>query len=128
MKKVKELIFGITSIFGVIILEYHGWLGRNFNVIMNDNKNFGGLAVYPSKYEDFSFCINFYDLFDINFKGSPFTWWNYSAAEPCIFKRLDIIVINQEFMEIMRCAEKENLARTGSDYAQLLLSYGDQNQ
>lgn len=51
------------------------WLvAGDFNVIMSDEEKIGGLPVYPNEYEDFAFCINSYELIDINFKGSPFTW------------------------------------------------------
>ncbi|KAG5631193.1 hypothetical protein H5410_002910 [Solanum commersonii] len=66
------------------------WLvGGNFNVIINDEEKIGGLPVYPQEYEEFDICVNSCDLVDINFKGSPFTWWNGRADRDCIFKRLD---------------------------------------
>ena len=51
------------------------WLvGGDFNVIMNEDEKIGGLPVFPDEYEDFTFCINSCELFDINYKGSLFTW------------------------------------------------------
>lgn len=71
------------------------WMvGGDFNVIINKEKEIGGLSVYPNEYKDFAFCINSCDIADIMFKWSPFTQWNGRADDPCIFKRLDIIVIN----------------------------------
>ncbi|XP_060190636.1 uncharacterized protein LOC132619893 [Lycium barbarum] len=56
------------------------WLvGDDFNVIMNEDEKIGGLPVFPDEYEDFAFCINSCELFDINYKGSMFTWWNRRA-------------------------------------------------
>lgn len=49
------------------------WMaGGYFNVIMNEDK-IGGLPVYPNKYVDFVLCLNSCELFDVKFKGSPFT-------------------------------------------------------
>lgn len=64
-------------------------VGGDFNVILSDEEKIGGLLVYPGEYMDFLFCINSCDLVDINFNGSPFTWWNGRADSECIFKKLD---------------------------------------
>lgn len=51
------------------------WMvGGDFNVILGDEEKIGGLPVYPQEYEDFAFCVNSCDLFDLHFSGSPFTW------------------------------------------------------
>lgn len=66
----------------------------------------------PNEVEDIAFCVNSCDLLDINFKGSPFTWWNGKADSECIFKRLDRILINHECMGMVVHVEMEHLART----------------
>ncbi|KAG5590749.1 hypothetical protein H5410_041263 [Solanum commersonii] len=52
-------------------------LSHNMNLpwIVGDR----GLPVTPNEVEDIAFCVNSCDLLDINFKGSPFTWWNGKA-------------------------------------------------
>ncbi|XP_060186842.1 uncharacterized protein LOC132616258 [Lycium barbarum] len=67
------------------------------------------------------------ELFDIGFKGSPFTWWNGISAGDCIFKRLDREVVNQQFQNLFSNIEVEHLSRTGSDHTPLLLTCGDGN-
>ncbi|KAK4726927.1 hypothetical protein R3W88_031844 [Solanum pinnatisectum] len=57
-----------------------------------------GLPVYPQEYEDFAFCVNSCDLLDINFKGSPYTWWNGRIDQECIFKRLDRFFVNSNLL------------------------------
>lgn len=76
-----------------------GWC--DFNVILSDKEKIGGLPIYPQEYEDFTFCVNSCKLFDINFQGIPFTWWNGRANKDCIFKRLDRILINQAFLGLV---------------------------
>ncbi|XP_075100762.1 uncharacterized protein LOC142176621 [Nicotiana tabacum] len=84
------------------------WLiGSNFNVVLGQEEKIGGLPVYPLEYEYFAFCVNSCGLFDLGYKGSPFTWWNGRPNKECIFKRL-----------------VEHLIRTGSDHAPLLMSCG----
>lgn len=84
------------SIYNSASTMNSSWLVEgDFNVITNENEKIGGLFFLPNKYEDFSFCMNSCELFKINFKGSPFTWWNGRIGPDCIFKRLDRVVINQ---------------------------------
>ncbi|XP_060216592.1 uncharacterized protein LOC132644060 [Lycium barbarum] len=50
------------------------WIvGGDFNVVLNQEEKIGGLPVDMNNAEDFSFCINSYELEEVNFKGSPFT-------------------------------------------------------
>ncbi|XP_060170653.1 uncharacterized protein LOC132601588 [Lycium barbarum] len=71
------------------------WLvGGNFNVILHEEENIGGLPVHQTEVEDFAFCKNSCDRQDIDFRGSPFTWRNGRAEEDCIFRRLDRILVN----------------------------------
>ncbi|KAK4714206.1 hypothetical protein R3W88_020113 [Solanum pinnatisectum] len=103
------------------------WLvGSDFNVILNDEEKIGGLPVYPREYEDFALCVNSCELFYINFKGSPFTWWNGRADAEFIFKRLDRLMTNHVFLGHYGNMELEHLARTGFDHAPMLLSCRDQ--
>lgn len=60
----------------------HTWLvGGNFNVILNEEEKIDGLPIHSPEYEDFAFCLNSCELFDIHFKGSPYTWWSGKANE-----------------------------------------------
>ncbi|XP_060177939.1 uncharacterized protein LOC132607879 [Lycium barbarum] len=100
------------------------WLiGGDFNVILNEEEKIGGLPILPQEYEHFAFCLNSYELHEMPFKGSPFTWWNGRAANDCIFKRLDRIVHNDTFQNWFGQLEVEHLSRTGSDHAPLLVEH-----
>ncbi|XP_075080450.1 uncharacterized protein LOC107802319 [Nicotiana tabacum] len=98
----------------------------DFNVVLREKEKIGGLPVYPSEYEDFAFYVNSCGLFDLGYKGSPFTWWNGRPNEECIFKRLDKILVNMPFQSLFPTIEVEQLIRTGSDHAPLLMSYGEE--
>lgn len=87
----------------------------------------GGLPVYPQEYEDFYFCVNSCELVNVNFKRSPFTWWNGRIDNDCIFKRLDKLLVNHNFLSSFASKELEHLARIGSDHAPLLISCGNQS-
>lgn len=96
----------------------------DFNVILHEEEKIDGLLVYLQEYEDFAFSINSCELFDIRYKGSPFTWWNARAIADCIIKRLDRVLLNQTFLGLFLTAEVEHLVRIGSHHASLLFTCG----
>ncbi|XP_060177887.1 uncharacterized protein LOC132607827 [Lycium barbarum] len=76
------------------------WLvGGDFNVIMHEDEKIGGLPVYPDEYEDFAFCVNSSELFEVSFKGILFTWWNGRTGRYCIFKRLDRMLTKSKLQD-----------------------------
>ncbi|KAG5619746.1 hypothetical protein H5410_004964, partial [Solanum commersonii] len=99
------------------------WMvGGAFNAIIGEEEKIGGLSVYLQGYEDFDLCINSCELNDLQFSGSPFTWWNSRANEDCVFKRLARVVVNQALQDMLSNMEVMHLARAGSDHAPLLLT------
>lgn len=73
-------------------------------------------------HEDFKTCIESFDLVEVHYKGSPFTWWNGRVGDDCIFERLDRILINSNFQELHSHIEVEHLSRNSLDHAPLLLN------
>ncbi|XP_059315814.1 uncharacterized protein LOC132066528 [Lycium ferocissimum] len=105
------------------------WLiGGDFNVVLNEEEKIGGNQIQPQDVEEFAFFINSCELEEVNFKGSPFTLWNGRADEECIFERLDRMLENSHLLDSFGNIEVEHLARTGSDHAPLLCTYGDNLQ
>ncbi|XP_015168371.1 uncharacterized protein [Solanum tuberosum] len=86
------------------------WLiGGDLNVILNSEEKIGGLPVHAADYEDFETWISSCDLQEVNFKGSPYTWWNGRAGKDCIFERhrkpfrfLKFWTENDTFTEVVR--------------------------
>ncbi|XP_070050659.1 uncharacterized protein [Nicotiana tomentosiformis] len=103
-------------------------IGGDFNVVLHEDEKIGGLLVYPPEVEDFSFFVNSCGLFDTDYKGSPFTWWNRRSNEEFIFKRLDKIFVNQPFQTLFPNIKAEHLIRTGSDHAPLLMNCREEAQ
>lgn len=99
----------------------------NFNIILSGEEKIEGLSVYPQEYEDFAFCVNSCEFIDINFKGSPFIWWNGRTDSECIFKRLDRLLVNNSFLGTFCLVESVHPTRTGSDHAPLVLTCGSQS-
>lgn len=90
--------------------------------MLNEEEKIGGLPVIDVDHEDFENCIFSCDLNKIQFKGSPFTWWNGRTDSNCIFERLDKNFSNQEMQDRFNHMEVEHLARTGSDHAPMILT------
>nr|XP_009762621.1 PREDICTED: uncharacterized protein LOC104214623 [Nicotiana sylvestris] len=98
------------------------WLvGSDFNLIWDEEEKFGGLPVSLYEIDDFRYCVNTCNLFDLGFKGSVFTWWNGRAEEDYIFKRLDRCLPNVEFQQIFTGIEVQHLSKIGSDHCPMYL-------
>ncbi|KAH0656867.1 hypothetical protein KY290_032529 [Solanum tuberosum] len=94
-------------------------VGGDFNVILNEEEKLGGLAFTQNEALEFASCINACALTEVRTSGSKYTWWNGRIEEDCIFKRLDRILVNQEFMDLFPTSEVHHLIRQGSDHAPL---------
>ncbi|KAH0679259.1 hypothetical protein KY284_020344 [Solanum tuberosum] len=99
------------------------WLvGGDFNVIRNAEEKEGGLHFTQLEAVDFNQCLNNCALSELKFSGSKYTWWNGRIEGACIFKRLDRVLCNQEFLNILPSSEVLHLVRQGSDHAPLHVS------
>ncbi|KAG5601718.1 hypothetical protein H5410_033088, partial [Solanum commersonii] len=89
-------------------------------VLLKEYQKIGGLPVEDIDHEDFDCCIETCELSKVQYKGSPFTWWNGRAGSDCIFERLDRILINQEI------TFKENIKRVKTALTRWSkVTYGD---
>ncbi|KAH0693029.1 hypothetical protein KY290_021200 [Solanum tuberosum] len=110
------------DIESVAVSRTESWLvGGDFNVILNAEEKLGGLPFTFTEASDFAHCINNCALTDLQSIGSQYTWWNGKIEEDCIIKKLDRILVNQEFLELMPSSKVQHLIRQGSDHAPLLV-------
>lgn len=68
---------------------------------------------------DFATYVNVCSLNELRFHDSSYTWWNGRIEEDCNFKRLDIVLVNNEFLQILPNSEVHHFIRQGSDHAPL---------
>lgn len=94
-------------------------VGGNFNVILNEDEKLVGLPFTTTKAIDFASCISSCALQELKFTSSNYTWWNGRIERDCIFKRLDKVLINQEFLDIFPALEIHHLLGK----AQVMLHY-----
>ncbi|XP_060210563.1 uncharacterized protein LOC132637499 [Lycium barbarum] len=96
------------------------WIvGGDFNVILKSDEKLGGLPVHLAETDDFAHFVNNCGLMELKYFGSRYTWWNGRTEEDCIFKRLDRVFGNQEFMDLFLSSEVSHLIRHRSDHAPL---------
>ncbi|XP_059288381.1 uncharacterized protein LOC132041688 [Lycium ferocissimum] len=72
----------------------------DFNVILKPEENLGGLPMHHKETAEFAHFVNNCGLLELKFSGSRYTWWNGRIEEDFIFKRLDRVFRNQEFMDL----------------------------
>ncbi|XP_015054917.1 uncharacterized protein LOC107001349 [Solanum pennellii] len=80
-------------------------IGGDFNVILNEEEKLGGLPFTQHEAIDFASFICMCALSEVHTIGSNITWWNGQIEEECIFKRLDRILVIQEFEEVFPSSE-----------------------
>ncbi|KAH0679394.1 hypothetical protein KY284_020479 [Solanum tuberosum] len=103
-------------------------IGGDFNMILKKEEKLGGLEFTHNEAMDFAAFISSCALSEMHFSGSKYTWWNGRIEKACIFKRLDRILVNQEFTEVFPSFEVQHLIRQGSDHAPLHMIYNTQEE
>lgn len=53
--------------------------------------------------------------------GLPYTWFHNQATLVVVFKRLDSVVANQQWLNLYKDTRAKNLSVIGSDYVPILL-------
>ncbi|WMV59326.1 hypothetical protein MTR67_052711 [Solanum verrucosum] len=105
------------------------WLvGGDFNTIVDESEKSGGLPVSQQEIVDFAHCISACSLNELKFVRSCYTWWNGRIENDCIFKRLDRVLGNNEFMQLLPNSEVHHLIRQGSDHALLHVICNDSRE
>ncbi|XP_060202973.1 uncharacterized protein LOC132631415 [Lycium barbarum] len=105
-----------------------GWcIGGDFNVILEPSEKIGGKIHRAYKIFDFAACMNRCGLENAGFVGSNYTWCNNRRPGKRIWKRLDRIIINGNWLQRFNNVTVRHLSRTGSDHRPLLLKCYDSN-
>lgn len=85
---------------------------------MHESEKLGGLLVTQEETIDTISCINAYYLNELKFTRTV----TLDIEEECIFKRLERVFGNNEFMNTLQRNEVHHLIREGSDHAPLHVS------
>ncbi|KAH0696200.1 hypothetical protein KY289_013682 [Solanum tuberosum] len=103
-------------------------IGGDLNVILDEEEKLGGLDFTINEAIDFASFISRNALLEVQFSGSKCTWWNGRIEKACIFKKLDRILVNQEFLDVFLASEVHHLIRQGLDHTPLHLSCNSDEQ
>lgn len=86
-----------------------------------------GVPHILNKSTDFISCMEDCGVSDMGFTGNPYTWCNGRKQRRRIMKRLDRILINEEWVEEYQKSSVEHLAKTGSHHNLLLFRCSNDN-
>ncbi|XP_074283475.1 uncharacterized protein LOC141608024 [Silene latifolia] len=72
-------------------------VGGYFNNLLHFNERLG-IPVLWSELEEFRMCVDYCELWDIQAKGSFYTWNDKQAPNTRVFSRIDRFLINHEWL------------------------------
>ncbi|XP_060183608.1 uncharacterized protein LOC132613554 [Lycium barbarum] len=94
----------------------------DFNVITSPEEKQGGACYNMQKSVDFLECLTQCGLIDAGFQGAQYTWCNNWGHPRTIWKRLDRLLFNEEWLDLLNDTKVTHLSKTGSDHAPLLVN------
>ncbi|XP_060202677.1 uncharacterized protein LOC132631093 [Lycium barbarum] len=107
----------------------HPWaVCGNFNSIITSEEKQGGKPHRLNKSIPFIECLQDCGLMDMGYVGCNFTWCNERSHDQIIWKRLDMVVVNDNWNGLFPITEVLHLPRVSSDHCPILISYGNQNE
>ncbi|XP_026396786.1 uncharacterized protein LOC113291472 [Papaver somniferum] len=141
----RNLKFAVTMVYGendstlrtsfwndlnVFASMYEGpWVVLGyFNEILSSNERMGSSNVHVSSMNDFIQCIQDTHLFDLHFSGDFFTWSNKKIGSGRIVSKIDIILVNIEWVSLFNCSKADSLNPRVSDHSPMVCSVFEQRQ
>ncbi|XP_070036365.1 uncharacterized protein LOC142166978 [Nicotiana tabacum] len=112
-----------------MIIDGPWCIGGDFNVIMDPDEKLGGRPHRAHRSFDFVTTMETCGLSDIGFTGPKFTWCNNWRPRKRIWKRLDRIFVNDQWVQVFQHNYVKHLVRTGSNHRPLLMKcHSDQHE
>ena len=116
------------------LLEYKGsFIGTNvspwlitgdFNVCLHpvdmNNSN-----IVTADMREFRDAVDALDVFDLNFTGKLYTWWDCSHNSP-VFRKLDRVLVNTDWVTVFPFSGAHFLPRGLSDHSPAMITLGVQ--
>ncbi|XP_016500997.1 uncharacterized protein LOC107819404 [Nicotiana tabacum] len=103
-------------------------IGGDFNVIMDSEEKLGGRPHRAHRSVDFTATMEYCGLVDLGYFGPRFTWCNNRRTNKRIWKRLDSIIVNDEWTQKFQNNYITHLVRTGSDHRSLFMKRHSEQQ
>lgn len=109
LRHLHDVIDGPWAVFG------------DFNSILAPEEKRGGIQHSLTRSLDFINCIEDCELADAGFSGNAFTWCNGGRGRRIIRKRLDRVLIKENWSDLYQQTRIDHLARTGSDHSLIFM-------
>lgn len=93
-----------------------GYCSGDFNVILNSTEGNGGDCSWNTGMQDLMDCLILNGLVDLKYFGERLSWWNSSFDDP-IYRKLDQVVVNGEWLGCFALSYAHFLLRLLSDHA-----------
>lgn len=71
----------------------------DLNVIGVSWEKSGGMSVFPAKTQELQTFFTEVSMVEVSFTGNPFTWHNRRYNSAFVKERIDIIIVNLEWMQ-----------------------------
>ena len=97
-------------------------LSGDFNVCLNLDE-MSSDSVLSTDIRDFKDFVNSRELFDLNYSGKFFTWWDCNTLHPT-YKKLDRVLVNDAWISGFPHSRAQFLARGLSDHSPALVYLG----
>ena len=94
----------------------------DFNDDTCEEKKYRGNGICRRKVMEYTGCMDYYNLIDLGFSGTKYTWTNKRDIGDLIQQRLDRVWANSSWKVAFPEALVKHLARNNSDHCPLLLS------
>ncbi|KAK3218487.1 hypothetical protein Dsin_012457 [Dipteronia sinensis] len=95
----------------------------NFNVCRRVDESIGGCSIITIAMEDFAECLQALELDDLRFSGFLHTWCN-KRSNGCISKKLDRVLVNNEWLVKFEHSEAGFLPLSISDHCPSVVKLG----
>ncbi|KAL0293940.1 UNVERIFIED_CONTAM: hypothetical protein Sradi_6911600 [Sesamum radiatum] len=111
------------------VISNEPWLVLgDFNAVMDDSEVYGRAADTSVSMTEFRNCIRDSGLVQLPFTGCPFTWHNCSEGPRSLWKRLDRMLANTNWMDAWPNSSYISALPSTSDHSPLILTGMDRGE
>ncbi|KAJ9539129.1 hypothetical protein OSB04_031862 [Centaurea solstitialis] len=119
----RELWSGLRK--AKVLMNHQPWvLMGDFNAMLFQHDGYGGSSRRNMDMEEFFFCVEDVELYDVSYTGIQYTWSQKPMGDDGILRKLDRVLSNVEFTSMFTDAQVRFLPRGISDHSPGLLAFG----
>lgn len=119
----RRLLWHSLMVFKLLVNEFPWVVIGDFNAILKEEENAGGVVGISPAISDFRECVSQIEVMDIHYSGMRFTW----AGSPHgvgVIRKLDRVLVNEHFLRKFPNSKAKFLAPKSSDHSPAILDIG----